>query len=167
MEHRAGTTNTKADCLSRYPLPSAANALALDWTKGEVLAPATFLAMMAGAAPSTDAAEEERDIWDDAEVLHFILTHKYQDGLSAKTRDRIYRRAKSYRWMGDGVMRLLQGGAIVVVPRPADRQGIVVATHQRMGHFGVQWVLDRLRKNYWWRNMGDLVVRVIQACHNQ
>ena len=67
--------------------------------------------------------------------------------------------------MGDGVMRLLQGGAIVVVLRPADRQEIVAATHQGMGHFGVQRVLDRLWKNYWWRNMGDLVVRVIQACH--
>ena len=76
--------------------------------------------MMVGAAPSTNVAEEERDIWDDAEVLHFILTHKYQDGLSAKTSDRIFGRAKSYRWMGDEVMRLLQGGAIVVVPRPAD-----------------------------------------------
>ena len=63
-------------------------------------------------------------------------------------------------------MRLLQGGAIVVVPKAADRQEIVVATHQGMGHFGVQRVLDRLRQNYWWRNMGDLVVRVIQACHS-
>ena len=62
VEHRAGTANTNADCLSRYPLPSAADALVLDWTKGEVLAPATFLAMMVGAAPSTDVAEEERDI---------------------------------------------------------------------------------------------------------
>ena len=53
--------------------------------------------MMVGAAPSTDVAEEERDIWDDAEVLHFIRMHKYPDGLSAKARDRIYRRAKSYR----------------------------------------------------------------------
>ena len=53
--------------------------------------------MMAGAAPSPDVVEEERDIWEDTEVLHFILTHKYHDGLSAKTRDRIYRRAKSYR----------------------------------------------------------------------
>ena len=120
---------------------------------------------MVAAAPSTDVAEEERDIWEDAEVLNSILTHKYHDGLSAKTRDRIYRRAKSYRWMGDGVMRLSQGGAIVVVPRPADRQEIVVATYQGMGHFGVQRVLDRLQKNFWWRNMGDLVVRVIQACH--
>ena len=41
-----------------------------------------------------------------------------------------------------------------------------MATHQGMGHFGVQHVLDRLRKNYWWRNMGDLVVRVIQACYS-
>ena len=97
VEHRAGTANTNAECLSRYPLPSAANAPVLDWTKGEVLAPVTFLAMMVGSMPSTDAIEEERDIWDDAEVLHFIVTHKYQDGLSAKTRDRIYRRAKSYR----------------------------------------------------------------------
>ena len=57
-----------------------------------------------GAPPSTDVAEEERDIWDDAEVLYFIRTHKYPDGLSAKARDRIYRRSKSYRRMGDGVI---------------------------------------------------------------
>ena len=62
-------------------------------------------------------------------------------------------------------MRLLQGGAIMVLPRQADRQEVVAATHQGMGHFGVQRVLDRLRKNYWWRNMGDLVGRVIQARH--
>ena len=92
---------------------------------------------MAGAAPTTDMAEEERDIWEDTEVLNFILTHKYHDGLSAKARDRIYRRAKSYRWIGDQVMRLLQGGGIVVVPRHADRQEIVASTHQGMGHFGV------------------------------
>ena len=63
VEHRAGTANTNADCLSRYPLLSAADAPVLDWTKGENLAPTTFLAMMVGAAPSTDVAEEERDIW--------------------------------------------------------------------------------------------------------
>ena len=67
--------------------------------------------------------------------------------------------------MGDGVMKVLMGGAIVVVPRPADRQGIVMNTHQGMGHFGVRQVLDRLQKNYWWRNMGDMVVTIIRACH--
>ena len=165
VEHRAGTANTNADCLSRYPLSSEADAPLLDWAKGEVLAPVTFLAFMAGTVTASDAAEEERDIWHDTEVLHFIQTHKYQEGLSAKARDRIYRRARSYRWMGDGVMKLLQGRAIVVVPRPADRQEIVINTHQGMGHFGVQRVLDRLQKNYWWRNMGDMVASVIKACH--
>ena len=67
-------------------------------TKGEVLARTTFLAMMVGTTTPTDATEEERDIWHDSEVLHFIQTHKYHDGLSAKTRNKIYRRAKSYRW---------------------------------------------------------------------
>ena len=55
-----------------------------------MLAPVTLLALMVGAAPTTDVVEEERDIWEDAEVLNFILTHKYHDGLSAKSRDRIY-----------------------------------------------------------------------------
>ena len=63
--------------------------------------------MMVGAVPSIDVVEEERDIWEDTEVLNFILTHKYHDGLSAKSKDQIYRRAKSYLWMGDGGMRLL------------------------------------------------------------
>ena len=36
VEHWAGTANINADYLSRYPLPSAANAPILDWTKGEV-----------------------------------------------------------------------------------------------------------------------------------
>ena len=74
VEHRAGTANTNADCLGQYPLLSVADAPVLDWTKGEVLAPATFLAMMAGTGAPADAAEEESDMWDDAEVLHFIHT---------------------------------------------------------------------------------------------
>ena len=32
-----------------------------------------------------------------------------------------------------------------------------------MGHFGVQRVVDRLRKNYYWRGLGDTVVAVVQA----
>lgn len=33
-----------------------------------------------------------------------------------------------------------------------------------MGHFGVQLVIDRLRKNYYRREIGDTVVAVVQAC---
>ena len=67
MEHRKGVVNTNADCLSRYPLPSNADAPSMDWSKGEIIPVATFLAFMVGiphtaARGGTSAAEEERDI---------------------------------------------------------------------------------------------------------
>ena len=48
VEHRKGVDNTNADCLSRYPLPSDADAPSMDWSKGEIMPVATFLAFMAG-----------------------------------------------------------------------------------------------------------------------
>ena len=45
--HRVGAESTNADCLSRYPLESIAAPPILDWTKGEILPPATYFALMA------------------------------------------------------------------------------------------------------------------------
>ena len=62
MEHRKGVDNTNADCLSRYSLPSDADAPLMDWSKGEIMLAATFLAFMVGVTTTTPAGEEERDI---------------------------------------------------------------------------------------------------------
>ena len=94
VEHRKGVDNTNADCLSRYPLPSDADAPLMDWSKWEIMHPVTLLAFMASVIP---VAEEEGDIWQDGEVLRFLQTHKYESGRSARERDRIYRRAKACR----------------------------------------------------------------------
>ena len=163
VEHRKGVDNTNADCLSRYPLPSDAEAPPMDWSKGEIMPAATFLAVMVGATTATPG-EEEKDIWRDEPVLRFIQTHKYGSGLSAKERDRIYRRARAYRWMGSSIFKQLSGGRMVVVPKEVEREGIALETHRGMGHYGVQRVLDRLQQNYWWRGMGDTVVRIVRAC---
>ena len=125
--------------------------------------PATYLAFMVGENEQP-GGEEEKDIWNDVEVLRFLQTHQYGGGISAKERDRIYRRAKSYCWIADSVLKLLLGRAMVVVPRVGDRTPLALETHRTMGHFGMQRVLDRLQKNYWWRNMGDTVVTVVKAC---
>ena len=95
--------------------------------------------------PNPDAAEE-KDIWHDVEVLHFLKTYNYEQGMSARNRDRVYHKAKAYRWMADNVFKVLIGGTMVVVPRPEDRASITLETHQGMGHFGVQRNLDRLQK---------------------
>ena len=163
VQHRKGVENTNADCLSRYPLPSDAGAPSMDWAKGEIMPVATFLAFMshhvAAAGGGSTVAEEERD----AAVLHFIQTHKRGSGQSAKERERVYRGARSYRWMGSSVFKEMPGGKMVVVPQVADREGIALETHRGMGHYGVQRVLDRLQQNYWWRGMGDTVVRIVKA----
>ena len=158
--HRAGVENTNADCLSRYPLESTKAAPILDWTKGEILPPATYFALMADLLDESGAIEvdKEKDIWHDIDVLQFLQTHKYCSGSSAMERDKIYRRAKGYRWQGSSVFKMMQHGALVVVPRPQDRQDLVIHTHRTMGHFGVQRTVDRLKKDYWWREMGDTVV---------
>ena len=76
VQHRKGVENTDADCLSRSPLPSDAGAPSMDGAKGEIMPVATFLAFMAhqvaAAGGGSTVAEEERDIWRDAAVLHFI-----------------------------------------------------------------------------------------------
>ena len=164
VTHRAGVDNLNADCLSRYPLPSTAEAPFLDWAKGDILAPTTFLAMMANIPEAPPPAAAEADIWEDLEVLRLLQTHKYGQGLSAQERDRTYRRAKNYRWMGNNVYKMQPRGVLVVVPKPAERAAIVLDLHRSMGHFGVQRVLDRLQKDYWWRNMGDAVVAAVKSC---
>ena len=164
VEHRKGVDNTNADCLSRYPLPSDADAPLMDWSKGEIMPPAAYLAFL--ATPANRGTEEEKDIWHDSPVLKFLQTHKYEQGLSVKGKDRVYRRAKAYRWMADGVYKLLEGGSMVVVPRIADRMAITLEAHRGLGHYGVQRTLDRLQKNYWWRGMGDSVVSTIKSCYS-
>ena len=62
VDHRAGTENTNVDCLSHYPLPSDAAAPVLDWTKGEIMAPATFPAFMVGDVLPAQPGEEEMDM---------------------------------------------------------------------------------------------------------
>ena len=52
----------------------------------------------------------------------------------------------------------------MVVVRLVAREQIALDTHQGMGHFGVQRVLDRLQKNKRWRVMGDAMVAVLKVC---
>ena len=33
-----------------------------------------------------------------------------------------------------------------------------------MGHYGVQRVIDMLRKNYWWKGLDETVVHVVRQC---
>ena len=108
MQHRARVDNTNADCLRRFPV-SEENAPIVDWSR-----PIYLTAMAAPGA--TASPKEDKDIWEDKEVLHFIQTHQHIKGLTAQERDQIYRRARGYRWLGSSLFKLMEGGALRAVP---------------------------------------------------
>ena len=45
-----------------------------------------------------------------------------------------------------------------------DRQELVKKIHRDIGHFGIHRMLDRLKRNYWWKGMEDTVKDVLKAC---
>ena len=96
--------------------------------------------------------------------MHFIQTHQHTKGLTAQERDRIYKRARGYRWLGCSLFKLQEGGALRAVPQPSEKMKLALDTHRGMGHFGMQRVIDRLQKNYYWWGLGDTVVAQVQAC---
>ena len=107
VQHRAGVDNTNAECLTRFPLMSEENAPILNWSRGEI--PTYQTAMATGAAVPS---REETNIWGGKEVLHFIQTHQHGKGLSAQERDRVYKRSRGYRWLGNSLFKLMEGGAL-------------------------------------------------------
>lgn len=66
--------------------------------------------------------------------------------------------------MGSDLFKLMHQEVMVLAPRLASMDRIALDTLRGVGHFGVQWVLDRLQKNYRWRGMDDTVVKVVKAC---
>ena len=164
--HKRGVLNTNADCLSRNPKSPMANEPILpDWGKGDYnLSPSTIFAFMATTEEDNNHLSQA-EIWEDLLVLQFLKTHKYTTGLTPLTKDRVYRRAKSFRWMAHNLYKVDRDGKqLLLVPPTIDRIDLVRKIHRDIGHFGVHRMLDRLRRNYWWKGMDETVKEVVRAC---
>ena len=150
VNHKRGVLNTNADCLSRHPQQSTGQEPTLpDWSKGNYnLTPSTALAFMAtNTIDNTQLLQS--DTWEDTPVLHFLRTHQYQEDQTALNKDRIYRRAKVFRWLSHILYKLHEDGPqMLLIPPQGERQEVVKKVHRDMGHFGIYRVLNRLRKNY-------------------
>ena len=110
------------------------------------------------------AKEVSKEIWDDVEVLMLPKTHKYGNGLSAKTRDHIYRHARGYRWIGDKLFKLLQKKVMVVMERLGERMQIALDTHRACATLECnvfQTVSKNTTRGGAWTTRG---VSVVKAC---
>ena len=79
-------------------------------------APSYFLSFHQGAPPLEDV---KVDIWDDNATMTLLKTHAYLPDLTPQQRDRTYRRALKYRWMGIYVYKIPTSGHMkIVLPPP-------------------------------------------------
>ena len=117
------------------------------------------------ATEYVDITPTQMDIWEDSLVLHFLRTHQYQSNLTSLNKDRVHRRAKGFRWLAYKLYKIHNDGRqMLLIPPPLDRNRLVQKVHRDMRHFGIHRVLDRLKKNYWWKGIDETVKQVIQAC---
>ena len=108
---------------------------------------------MVFAFMSTEPLDEEqvtqKEIWEDEPVLMLLKIHKYQQELTPLGKDRVYRRAKGFRWLSHNLYKLHKNGLqLLLMPLPEARHELVKIIHRDMGHFGIRRSMDRLNQNY-------------------
>ena len=98
--------------------------------------------------------------------MTLLKTRQYIPTLNQQQKDRAYRRALKYRWMGRYVYKIPHTRHLKIVPPPPKRLPLINTMHTRYGHVGVKRVFHALQQDYWWHGMGDQVIQCIKDCVN-
>jgi hypothetical protein len=153
--HRAGLVNLDADALSRNPCSSQRDSTRARWhvTNGEeeempVWHASHCLSLLEMNVDShewipTDLEGEEesggaKDIYEDGPVLEYLRSMELPNEVTSKERDRILQRAIRFEWEGVHLLRKIPDGRKRVVPKPSEREKLVLHVHEDLGHFGVK-----------------------------
>lgn len=128
---------------------------------------AAYASLLHCAATSQEqlTAAHKRDIWCDPQLLQYVLRGTLCDNLPKHSVKALQRRASQYRADAKGdIHRLMPDGTLRIVPRPADRAGLVRAVHERTGHFGEKRTVHLLLTQFWWYGLFNDVYRVCRNC---
>jgi hypothetical protein len=104
---------------------------------------------------SEDLGEEEEgeadsrsyDIWEDVNCLELLQGRILPDTVDHLESKRARKRVLNYHWQGQSLY--FKG---LLVPRPADRMGLVVQMHEDLGHSGEERILAEVCRKYFWHN---------------
>jgi hypothetical protein len=124
-----------------------------------------FAALAAAAAAEQQEGASSKDIWDDSVALRW-LQHGVGGavGVSRAEQSRLAHRARLYVWRDGQVWRRMPDGAVKLVPKPADRPGLIERLHQQAGHFGVRRTAHLVLASHWWRTLHVDVAAVVRKC---
>jgi Integrase zinc binding domain len=105
-----------------------------------------------------------RDVWLDADAMHYLREGSCQLWWSPAKRRALARRVSPYVWAGGQLHRVLADGSRRVVPPPEAREQLVRDTHAQCGHFGEKRTVSLLQANHWWYGLYRDVYEVVRAC---
>src|SRR6185369_13860581 len=68
----------------------------------------------------------------------------------------------------EGILYRIKGQNKFRVIRDYEYEGLMYMMHDNelSGHFGMEATLDRIRENYWWKNMRDDIEEYVKTCWN-
>jgi len=116
---------------------------------------------------SADLDEEEEcgadsrssDIWEDVNCMELLQGRALPVTVDPLESKRARKRILNYHWQGQSLY--FKG---LLVPRPADRMGLVVQMHKDLGHFGEERTLAKVCRKYFWHNRTKDVKAVVKVC---
>jgi len=116
---------------------------------------------------SADLDEEEEcgadsrssDIWEDVSCMELLQGRALPATVDPLESKRARKRILNYQWPGQSLY--FKG---LLVPRPADRMGLVVQMHEDLGHFGEERTLAEVCRRYFWHNRTKDVKAVVRVC---
>jgi hypothetical protein len=112
-----------------------------------------------------DETRTDLDVMDDEPLLYFLKTNKFIKGASKKQLKRIKRDSIYYKYE-DGKIKYRNNKSnniFVEVPEKEKRRDIIEKAHL-LGHFQRFSTYNRLRDEYYWKNMMKDIIRVIKEC---
>ena len=106
------------------------------------------------------------DVWLDQPVIQFLRDTTFPESASASEKLRIQRRARSYYFVGDQLVRRMSDGSQKVVPTRSERQQLIQQQHELCGHYGVRRTAAMLLTKYWWYGLQANVAEVVSHCEH-
>ena len=109
-----------------------------------------------------DEEKTNLDIWQDDGAINYFKTGYFPDGASNKQIKRLKKLNEKYCWGNESLVYINEDKHLKV-PIPTERKEIVLKNHL-LGHFQVNTTLDRIKENYYWKNMVKDIERVVKEC---
>ena len=146
--------------------PAAEHAPEINFSPAAALLPRSDVASapLAATEPADPYAADKGDVWLDEPVVQYLQSASLPPETSAAEVTRVKRRAGGYVWRQSKLYRKLRNSELREVPKPADRQAIVLEMHERTGHWGAKRTAALLSTKYWWTGMVNMSSTVTAEC---